>query len=110
LRERKDLLNNSKGETSDKPLSVVLGFFVQLRHTAVHRQRVTALEVHLFLEDAESLLNLLDGGESAKEISNVRYPLSDHMKGLSARSSSNREKFRVIAREKRMQVFQLQLE
>jgi hypothetical protein len=110
LRKRKDLLNNSKGETFDRPLSVVLDSLVQLRHTAVHRQRVTALEVQLFLEDAESLLNLLDDGESAKEISNVRYSLSDHVKDFSARSSSNQEKLRVIAREKRMQVFQSQLE
>lgn len=56
LRRRKDLLNGFKGETSNRPLFAVLGSLAQLRHTAVHRQRVTALEVQLFLEDAESLL------------------------------------------------------
>jgi hypothetical protein len=110
LRRRKDLLNNFKGETSGRPLSTVLGSLVQLRHTAVHRQRVTALEVQLFLEDAESLLDLLDDGEAAKEISNVHRSLSDYLKDLSAHSSSNEEKLGVIAREKRLQVFQLQLE
>jgi hypothetical protein len=110
LRRRKDLLNNFKGGTSGRPLSTVLGSLVQLRHTAVHRQRVTALEVQLFLQDAESLLDLLDDGEAAKEISNVHRSLSDYLKDLSAHSSSNKEKLRVIAREKRMQVFQLQLE
>jgi hypothetical protein len=110
LRKRKDLLTNSKGEASDRPLSVVLGSVVQLRHMAVHRQRVTALEVQLFLEDAESLLNFLDDGESAKEISNIHHSLSDHVKDLSAHSSSNQERLRVIAKEKRMQMFQLQVE
>jgi len=56
LRKRKDLLNDSSVETSNRPLSAILGSLVQLRHTAVHRQRITALEVQLFLEDAESLL------------------------------------------------------
>lgn len=110
LRRRKDLLNNFKGGTSNRSLSAVLSSLVQLRHTAVHRQRVTALEVQLFLEDAESLLDLLDDGEAAKEISNVHLSLSDYLKDISAHSSSNEEKLRVIAREKRLQVFQLQLE
>lgn len=110
LRKRKDLLNNSSVETSNRPLSAILGSLIQLRHTAVHRQRITALEVQLFLDDAESLLDLLGDRESAKEISKVRCSLSDHVKDLSARFSSNQERLRSIAREKRMQVFQLQLE
>jgi hypothetical protein len=110
LRRRKNLLNNLNRGTSGRPLSTVLGSLVQLRHTAVHRQRVTALEVQLFLEDAKSLLDLLDDREAAKEISNVHRSLSDYLKDLSAHSSSNEEKLRVIAREKRLQVFQLQLE
>ena len=110
LRRRKDLLNNFKSGTSDRPLSAVLSSLVQLRHTAVHRQRVTALEVQLFLEDAEFLLDLLDDREAAKEISNVHRSFSDYLKDLSAHSNSNEEKLRVIAREKRIQVFQLQLE
>lgn len=110
LRKRKDLLNNSKVETSNRSLSAILGSLVQLRHTAVHRQRVTALEVQLFLEDAESLLDLLDDGESAREISDVRHSLSNHVKDLSAQSSSSQERLGMIAREKRMQVFTLQLE
>jgi hypothetical protein len=110
LRKRKDLLNDSNVKTSNRPLSAILGSLVQLRNAAVHRQRITALEVQLFLEDAESLLGLLGDRESAKEISKVRCSLSDHVKDLSARSSSDQERLRGIAREKRMQVFQLQLE
>jgi hypothetical protein len=110
LRKRKDLLPNSKGEASDRPLSAVLGSVVQLRHMAVHRQRVTALEVRLLLEDAESLLNFLDDGESAKEISDIHHSLTDHVEDLSAHSSSDQERLRVIAKEKRMQMFQLQVE
>lgn len=110
LRKRKDLLNNSSVGTSNRPLSAVLGSLVQLRHTAVHRQRITALKVQLFLEDAESLLGLLGDRESAKEISKVHCSLSDHVKDLSARASLDQEKLRSITREKRMQAFQLQLE
>jgi hypothetical protein len=110
LRKRKDLLPNSKGGASDRPLSAVLDSVVQLRHMAVHRQRVTALEVQLFLEDAESLSNFLDDEESAKEISNIHRSLSDHVKDLSAQSSSNQERLRAIAKEKRTQMFQLQVE
>jgi hypothetical protein len=110
LRKRKDLLPNSKGEASDRPLSAVLGSVVQLRHMAVHRQRVTALEIQLLLEDAESLLNFLDDGESAKEISDIHHSLTDHVEDLSANSSSDQERLRVIAKEKRMQMFQLQVE
>jgi hypothetical protein len=110
LRKRKDLLNDSEVGTSSRPLSTILGSLIQLRHTAVHRQRITALEVELFLEDAESLLGLLGDRESAKEISKVRCLLSEHVKQLSVRSSSDQERLRGIAREKRMQVFQLQLE
>lgn len=88
----------------------MLGSVIQLRHVAVHRQRVTALEVRLLLEDAESLLNFLDGGESAKEISDIHHSLTDHMEDLSAHSSSDQERLRVIAKEKRIQMFQLQVE
>lgn len=110
LRKRKDLLPNSKGEASDRPLSAVLGSVVQLRHTAVHRQKITALEVQSFLEDAEFLLNFLDDGASAKEISDIRQSLSDHVEDLSAHSNSYQERLRVITKDKQMQMFQLQLE
>ena len=110
LRKRKDLLPNSKGEASDRPLSAVLGSVVQLRHMAVHRQRVTALEVRLLLEDAESLLNFLDDGESAKKIFDIHHSLTDHVEDLSAHFSSDQERLRVIAKEKRIQMFQLQVE
>lgn len=45
LRKRKDPLNNSKVKTPNRPLSAILGSLTQLRHTAVHRQRITALGV-----------------------------------------------------------------
>jgi len=110
LRRRKDLLNNFKVRTSHRPLSVVLGSLVQLRHTAVHRQRITALEVQLYLEDAGTLLDLLGDEEAAKDMSDINCSLSDHLKDLSAHFKLSEEKLRVIAREKRTQTFQLQLE
>jgi hypothetical protein len=110
LRKRKDLVPSPKGKTPNRPLSAVLGSVVQLRHTAVHRQKVTALEVQLYLEDAEFLLNFLDDGASAKEISGIRQSLSDHVEDLSAHSNSYQERLRVIAKDKQMQMFQLQLE
>jgi hypothetical protein len=53
---------------------------------------------------------LLGDGESAEEASNVHRSLSNHVKDLSAHSSSSQERLETIAREKRMQVFTLQLE
>ena len=110
LRRRKDLLNNFKDKMSHRPLSAVLDSLVQLRHTAVHRQRITALEVQLFLEDAASLLDLLGDEEAAKDMSDINCSLSDHLKDLSAHFKLSEENLRVIAREKRMQAFRLQLE
>lgn len=110
LRRRKDLLNNPEVEPSNRPLSAILGSLTQLRHTAVHRQKITALQVQLFLEDAESLLGLLGDRESAQEIARIRCSLSDHVMDLSIRSTSDQERLRRIAMEKRMQMFQLQLE
>jgi hypothetical protein len=78
LRRGKDLLNNFKDRTSHRPLSAVLGSLIQLRHTAVHWQRITALEIQLFLEDAGSLLNLLGDEEAAKDMSDINCSLSDH--------------------------------
>jgi hypothetical protein len=89
LRKRKDLIPSPKGKRPNRPLSAVLDSVVQLRHTAVHRQKVTALEVQLFLEDAEFLLNFLDDGASAKEICDICQSLSDHVEDLSAHFSSN---------------------
>jgi hypothetical protein len=110
LRKKKDLIPSPKGLRSNRSLSVVLDSVVQLRNTAVHRQKVTALDVQLFLEDAEFLLNFLEDGASAKEICDIRQSLSDHVDDLSAHFSSNQERLRVISKDKRMQMFQLQLE
>ena len=73
---------------------------IELRYTAVHRQKVTTPQVQLFLEDAESLLNLLHDRGFTREISDVRCSLSDYVENLSAQSSLDPEHLRVIAREK----------
>lgn len=110
LRKRKDLVLEPKDKTLDRPLSAVLNAVVQLRHTAVHRQKVTAFEVQSFLEDAEALLIFLDERTSAKEIADLHGVLSDYVKDLSAHSSSYQERLRAITRDKQMQAFRLKLE
>lgn len=110
LRKRKDLVLRPKAKMPNRPLSAVLGSVVQLRHTAVHRQKVTALEVQSFLEDAEALLIFLDDGASLKEISDLRQSFSDHVEDLSAHSNSYQERLRAIKKDNQMQAFQLKIE
>ncbi|KAK5074428.1 hypothetical protein PMZ80_011243 [Knufia obscura] len=55
-----------------KPLHQLFDSVAQLRHTAVHRLRITANRVELFLVDAESLARLLNDDHCYQELSRLR--------------------------------------
>lgn len=103
-------MNNVEIETSDGPLSAIPRSRTRLRHTAVHCQKIAALEVQLFLKDVEPIQGLVDDKDSAKDISNIHHSLPDHVKGVSVLSSSSQERLETTMREKLMQIFIRQLE
>jgi hypothetical protein len=55
-----------------KPFSELLDSIAQLRHTAVHRVRVSASKVQQFLIEAESLANLLHNNTATQTLSRLR--------------------------------------
>lgn len=55
-----------------KPLEQVLASISQLRHTAVHRLRITAKHVEQFVKDAELLVNLLGNDSHSKKLAQIR--------------------------------------
>lgn len=59
-------------EDLGKPLADVLNSITQLRHTAVHRVRVTSNRVVQFIVDAESFANLLQNDQYASMLSMIR--------------------------------------
>jgi hypothetical protein len=58
-----------------RPLSEILNSLSQLRHTAVHRIRVTANRVYQFICDAENLSIILGDCESFEHLANLRRGL-----------------------------------
>lgn len=57
----------------DKPLQHLLDSITQLRHTAVHRLRISTEQVELFMADAESLAMLLRNQSCAVQLSQLRH-------------------------------------
>lgn len=55
-----------------KPFPQVLDSMAQLRHTAVHRIRVTVNRVHQYLLDAERLMLLLQDEAASKQLTALR--------------------------------------
>jgi hypothetical protein len=71
------LLNQDKFAVKDieelgKPFAELLDSISQLRHTAVHRLRVSATTTEQFMIDCESLANLLHDKTCAKTLSRLR--------------------------------------
>lgn len=54
-----------------KPLPQVVDSMAQLRHTAVHRIRVTLNRVHQYLLDAETLIILLSDETTSKQLTQL---------------------------------------
>jgi len=55
-----------------KPLEQLLNSIVQLRHTAVHRVRVSVKRIEQFMVDAESLVGLLQDDVCIRRLSRLR--------------------------------------
>ncbi|KAJ8610785.1 hypothetical protein MRB53_038336 [Persea americana] len=72
IRKNKGLLPESKVKGLAKPLRSVLDSVAQIRHTAVHRQRVTTSRIMTFLEDAESLVELVQDSSRLQQITEIR--------------------------------------
>jgi len=53
------------------PFPELLDLIAQLRHTAVHRVRVSANKVHQFIIEAESLANILHNNTCAQKLSRL---------------------------------------
>lgn len=58
-----------------RPLPEILNSLSQLRHTAVHRIRVTANRIYQFVCDAENLSMILADCECSKHLANLRRGL-----------------------------------
>jgi hypothetical protein len=68
--KRDDLFANV--ESSGKPISSILRSVANIRHTAVHRLRVSAKAIEQFLFDAEALGSLLGNEDLAASIGKLR--------------------------------------
>lgn len=73
LRAHRDVLAVQDLIEAGKSLEDLLGSIVHLRHTAVHRSRITVGRVQQFLADAESLAKLLCDDTSSSVLAKLRW-------------------------------------
>ncbi|KAF1923568.1 uncharacterized protein M421DRAFT_46247, partial [Didymella exigua CBS 183.55] len=72
FRSRQSLFDVERITTLVKPFGELLSSIAQIRHTAVHRLKVTAGRVESFLIDAEALATLLGDDICARQLSRLR--------------------------------------
>ena len=72
FRHNEDRFDAEKLLDLGKPFSELLDSIAQLRHTAVHRVRVSANKVCQFMTEAESLANILHNDTCARTLSRIR--------------------------------------
>lgn len=72
FRSKKDIFSPDSLAEMGKPFPQVLDSMAQLRHTAVHRIRVTVNRVHQYLLDAERLMLLLQDEAASKQLTALR--------------------------------------
>jgi hypothetical protein len=75
LLEQQAKVNHELVAQRGRPLSEILNSLSHLRHTAVHRIRVTANRVYQFICDAENLSIILGDCESSEHLANLRRGL-----------------------------------
>ncbi|KAF2173315.1 hypothetical protein M409DRAFT_17256 [Zasmidium cellare ATCC 36951] len=73
LRAQRDVLAVQDLTEAGKSLEDLLGSMVHIRHTAVHRPRVTVGRVQQFLADAESLAKLLSEEKYSSVLTKLRW-------------------------------------
>ena len=103
LRRRPDILPKQRVEGLNKSLQMLLDSIVQIRHTAVHRQRVTANAIESFLADAECFARLLDDHTCTLELANIRQETSSFVQRLANQQKSTQEKLVGIASHNKTQ-------
>ena len=109
LRTRPELLPKARIEELNKPLQKLLDSIVQIRHTAVHRQKITANVIELFLADAECFTRILDDDTCSRELANIRQEVSGLVQGLAQQQKSTQERLLEIASNRKSQQTKLQL-
>lgn len=72
FRHNEDKFDTEKLLDLGMPFPELLDSIAQLRHTAVHRVRVSANKVHQFIIEAESLANILHNNTCAQTLSRLR--------------------------------------
>jgi hypothetical protein len=72
FRTHQNEINLGESESPVKSLPDLLSSMVQLRHTAVHRMRLTANRVLQFIADAEALADLLQEENFSAHLSTIR--------------------------------------
>jgi Zn-dependent oligopeptidase len=87
-----------------RPLSEILNSLSHLRHTAVHRIRVTADRVYQFICDAENLSVILEDCESSERLADLRRGLESTIGDINRNKdlleSSHVEKLKHLAKER----------
>lgn len=78
LQSTPDLFSSESVKSLGKPVEGLLQSAADLRHTAVHRLRVTVQTVELFIVDAEALAELMEAKECSVELA---Y-LGQHVAGV----------------------------
>ena len=91
---------------TDKPFEALLESVSDLRHTAVHRRRVTVTGVEQFPVDAESLCNLMQDKKHSQLIASLRHKLQSTVEDmrcnralLQARLTAKRTKYGMWKKE-----------
>lgn len=69
---RMEKFDRDRVESLGKPLQELFKTIAELRHTAVHRLRVTARRLEEFMTDAEQLTTLLDNDACVQILSQMR--------------------------------------
>jgi hypothetical protein len=72
FRSRESLFDDERVATLNKAYGELLSSIAQIRHTAVHRLKITAGSVESFLTDAETLAALLCDENCARQLSRLR--------------------------------------
>ncbi|KAJ4384782.1 hypothetical protein N0V86_000385 [Didymella sp. IMI 355093] len=72
FRSRENLFDAERVATLVKPFSELLSSIAQIRHTAVHRLRITAGKVESSLADAETLAALLGDDICSRQLTRLR--------------------------------------
>lgn len=72
LKTKAGIFASEDWERLGKPWTELLSSIVQIRHTCVHRLRVTAARIKQFLTDAVSFTMLLKSGESQNAVRRLR--------------------------------------